>query len=83
MYFLLSGLQSTPRPPNRNRELSDIAVSVCHDLPAGAGVGETLERIFTKVNLSTEGNGHSCFPHQCLTSGQTVVKQSRGVAIQF
>lgn len=34
--YLLMGLQSTLRPPNRNKALSDAVVSVCHDLPTGA-----------------------------------------------
>lgn len=42
--FILIGLQSTLRPPNRNRELSDTAVSVCHDLPTGAGDDGTLKQ---------------------------------------
>lgn len=44
--FLLIGLQSTLRPPNRNKELSDTAVSVCQDLPTGALDTGTLENIF-------------------------------------
>lgn len=44
--FLLIGLQSTLRPPNRNKVLSDTAVSVCHDLPTGMFDTGTLENIF-------------------------------------
>lgn len=47
--FLLIGLQSALRPPNRNRELSDTAVSVCHDRPTGAGDTGTLEDILHKT----------------------------------
>lgn len=45
--FLLIGLQSTLRPPNRKRQLSDTAVRVCHDLPTGMGDDGVLENRFT------------------------------------
>lgn len=44
--FLLIGLQSTLRPPNRKREVSDTAVRVCQDLPTGIGDDGVLEKIF-------------------------------------
>lgn len=44
--FLLIGLQSILRPPNRNKELSDTAVSVCHDLPTGMVDVGVLEKAF-------------------------------------
>ncbi len=51
--FLLIGLQSTLRPPNRNKQLSGTAVSVCHDLPTGVADSGTLEKIFCTVLLKT------------------------------
>lgn len=48
--FLLIGLQSTLRPPNRNKVLSDTAVSVCHDLPTGLVDNGTLENIFCTMH---------------------------------
>lgn len=43
---VLIGLQSTLRPPNRNKLLSDKAVSVCHDLPTGLLDAGTLGNMF-------------------------------------
>ena len=45
---LLIGLQSTLRPPNRNKELSNTAVSVCHDLPTGGDDTGTLENTLAR-----------------------------------
>lgn len=36
------GLQSTLSPPNRKRDVSDTAVSVCHERPKGATVEDTI-----------------------------------------
>lgn len=54
--FSLIGLQSTLRPPNRNKVLSETAVSVCHDLPTGMEDAGILDNIFwtilSKTNLA-------------------------------
>lgn len=47
--FLLIGLQSALRPPNRNMLLSETAVSECHDLPTGMEEPGVLENIFSTL----------------------------------
>ena len=51
--FLLIGLQSKLRPPNRNKVPSDSAVSVCHDLPTGVLDTGILENIFCTTHSKT------------------------------
>ena len=49
---LLIGLQSTLNPPNRNKELSETAVSECQDLPTGTAESGTLNMVIS-INYSS------------------------------
>ena len=49
---LLIGLQSTLSPPNRNKELSETAVSECQDLPTGTAESGTLNMVIS-INYSS------------------------------
>ncbi len=59
---ILMGLQSTLSPPNRKRDESDTAVSVCHERPTGAEPNPALHTRDSFMKIArTHAHTHSLY----------------------